>query len=177
MSMTCIVGIAKDNVVYIGGERGHSDSDIIVSSLAPKVFNKSHYLIGFAGNTGMGQSVAYTFEAPTHRINTDTYRYVYEFFIPALREHLKDQLPEKEDGHTSFLLGIRGKLFEIDTSDFQCTEYAEVAIGSGGAYAYGSLHTTSQYEAASPLYRIEQALNAAITYSPTCLGPVDIVSL
>jgi ATP-dependent protease HslVU (ClpYQ) peptidase subunit len=174
--MTCIVGIADGTNVYIGGERGHSDSDVIVSSLAPKVFNKSHYLIGFAGNTGMGQSIAYTFDAPTHRINTDTYRYVYEFFIPALKDHLKDQIPEKEDSQTSFLLGIRGKLFEIDTSDFQCVEYAEVAIGSGAAYAMGSLHTTYTYNI-STIDRIQHALDAAITYSPTCQGPIDILHI
>lgn len=174
--MTCIVGIVDNNNVYIGGERGHSDSDIIVSSLAPKVFNKLHYVIGYAGNSGMGQSIAYTFDAPTHRVNTDTYKYVYEFFIPAMREHLKDQLPDKEDNHACFLLGIKGKLFEIDTSDFQCTEYSEVAIGSGAAYAYGSLYTTSNYTIPT-IDRIHIALDAAITYSPTCQGPIDIVHI
>ncbi len=174
MSMTCIVGIVDEGKVYIGGDRGHSDNDVIVSSLAPKVFNKSFYVIGYAGNTGIGQSVAYTFDAPTHRVNTDIYRYIYEFFIPALREHLKDQLSDKEDNQSSFILGIKGKLFEIDTGDFQCTEYSEVAIGSGAAYAYGSLHTTSNYDIPI-LDRVHIALDAAITYSPTCQGSIDIL--
>jgi len=172
--MTCIVGITDGTTVYIGGERGHSDTDVIVSALAPKVFNKTHYLIGYAGNTGLGQSIAYTFDAPTYRISIDIYKYVYELFIPAMRDHLKDQLPDKEDNHASFLLGIRGKLFEIDTSDFQCTEYSEVAIGSGTPYAFGSLHTTYIYDI--PIEeRIHIALDAAITYSPTCQGPIDIL--
>jgi ATP-dependent protease HslVU (ClpYQ) peptidase subunit len=177
MRVTCIVAITDGETVYIGGDRGHSNNDVIVSSLAPKVFNKSHYLIGFAGNTGIGQSIAYTFDAPTHRVNTDTYKYVYQFFIPALREHLKDQLSDKEDNQTSFILGIKGKLFEIDTGDFQCTEYAEVAIGSGSSYAYGSLHTTQQFPAATPEMRVTWALNAATTYSPTCQEPIDILYL
>lgn len=175
--MTCIVAIAHEDTVYIGGERANSDENIIVSSLAPKVFNKSFYLFGYAGNTGLGQSVAYTFDAPTMRINTDTYKYVYNFFMPALRDHLKDYLSDKEEQQASFILGIRGKVFEIDTNDFQCVEYQELAIGSGAAYAYGSLHTTSQFEVATPYYRIEQALNAATTYSPTCQDPVDILYL
>lgn len=172
--MTCIVAIADEDTVYIGGDRGHSDNDIITSSLAPKVFDKSFYLFGYAGNTGLGQSVAYTFDAPTMRINTDTYKYVYNFFMPALRDHLKDYLSDKEDNQASFILGIRGKVFEIDTNDFQCVEYQELAIGSGAAYAYGSLHTTYNYDI--PIVdRITIALDAAITYSPTCQGPIDIL--
>lgn len=174
--MTCIVGISYEDKVYIGGERGHSDENIISSSLAPKVFNKSFYLFGYAGNTGLGQSTAYTFDAPTMRINTDVYKYVYNFFMPALRDHLKDYLSDKEDNQASFILGIRGKIFEIDTSDFQCVEYSELAIGSGAVYAYGSLHTTYNYDM-SIEDRISIALDAAITYSPTCQGPIDILSL
>lgn len=175
--MTCIVAIAHEGKVYMGGERGHSDNSIIVSSLAPKIFNKSFYLFGYAGNTGLGQLVEHTFDAPTIRVNTDVYKYVHQLFMPALRDHLKDYLSEKEDNQASFILGIKGKVFEIDTSDFQCVEYSELAIGSGAVYAYGSLHTTSQFEVATPIYRIEQAINAAITYSPTCQDPIDMLFL
>lgn len=174
--MTCIVAIAHEDKVYIGGERANSDENIIVSSLAPKVFNKSFYLFGYAGNTGLGQLVGHTFDAPTMRINTDTYKYVYNFFIPALRDHLKDYLSDKEEHQASFILGIRGKVFEIDTADFQCVEYQELSIGSGAAYAYGSLHTTYNYDI--PIEdRIHIAIDAAITYSPTCQGPIDILYL
>ena len=174
--MTCIVAIAQDDRVYIGGDRGHSDGSVIASSLAPKVFNKSFYLFGYAGNTGLGQLIAYTFDAPSIRINTDVYKYMYQFFLPALRDHLKDYLSDKEENQASFIIGIRGKLFEIDTADFQCVEYQELSIGSGAAYAYGSLHTTHTYDI-SPIVRIEQALDAAITYSPTCQAPIDIIDL
>ena len=174
--MTCIVAIAYEDKVYIGGERGYSDNDIITCSLAPKVFDKTFYVIGYAGNTGIGQSIAYTFDAPTMKINVDVYRYVYNLFIPAMKDHLKDQLSDKEDNQTSFILGIRGKVFEIDTADFQCVEYSELAIGSGAGYAYGSLHTTYNYDI--PIVdRITIALDAAITYSPTCQGPIDILDL
>ena len=174
--MTCIVAIAHEDKVYIGGERANSDENIIVSSLAPKVFDKSFYLFGYAGNTGLGQLVAHTFDAPTMRINTDVYKYVHTLFIPALRDHLKDYLSDKEEHQASFILGIRGKVFEIDTADFQCVEYQELAIGSGAAYAYGSLHTTYNYDI--PIVdRITIALDAAITYSTTCQGPIDILDL
>lgn len=173
--MTCIVGITDGTTVYIGGDRAYSNGLVVVSSLTPKVIDKTNYLIGYAGNAGMGQSIAYTFNAPTYRVNTDIYRYVYELFVPALREHLKDHLSDKEDNQSSFVLGIKGKLFEIDTGDFQCTEYDELAVGSGAAYAYGSLHTTKQFPAATPDMRVTWALNAATTYSPECQEPIDLL--
>lgn len=173
--MTCIVAIAQDDEVYMGGDRGYSDSDVIVSSQSPKIFDKGNYLLGFAGNAGLGQNVAYTFDAPTHRPTTNTYKYIYNFFIPALRDHLKDILPEKDEAHTSFILGYQGKVFEIDTGDFQCVEYTELAIGSGSGYAYGSLHTTKQIPVVTPDMRIQWAIEAAIEYSPTCVGPIDIL--
>ena len=180
--MTCIVAISHDDTVYMAGDRGHSDNDIIVPSLAPKIFNKTFYLFGYAGNTGLGQLVAYNFDAPTIRVNTDTYRYMYQFFIPALRDHLKDYLSDKEDYQASFIIGIRGKVFEIDTADFQCIEYKEVAIGSGAAYAYGVLYATDMYSHdnqnyCSPSGRVQMAIESACKYSPTCSGPIDLLHL
>lgn len=178
--MTCIVAIAHNDTVYMAGDRGHSDHDIIVPSVSPKIFDKGNYLLGFAGNTGLGQSFAYTFDAPTHRVNTDTYKYIYKYFVPALRDHLKDCLSDKEEMQASFILGYQGKVFEIDTGDFQCVEYTELSIGSGAAYAYGSLFSTlpnskeSLYNL-SPAERVQWAVQAAITYSPTCSGPIDIL--
>lgn len=177
--MTCIVAIVDKDTVYMAGDRGHSNGEVLTPSVAPKIFNKDKYLFGYAGNTGLGQNVAYTFDAPTHRVNTDTYKYIYKYFIPALRDHLKDYLSDKDDQQASFILGYRGKVFEIDTGDFQCVEYKELAIGSGSAYAYGSLYSTYNNPhhpdafGYTPEERVALAVESAIKYSPTCLGPID----
>lgn len=176
--MTCIVAITYKDTVYMAGDRGYSDGDILVPSRSPKIFDKGNYLLGFAGNAGLGQNAAYTFDAPTHRSTTNTYKYLYNFFIPALKDHLKDNLSEKDDHQAAFILGYQGKVFEIDTADFQCVEYDELCIGSGAAYAYGSLYSTYNNpihidNTYTPEERVALAVESAIRYSPTCSGPID----
>ena len=53
--MTCIVGIAKDGMVYIGGERGASDGSSIVSLDTPKIYIRGEWIFGYAGSMGIGQ--------------------------------------------------------------------------------------------------------------------------
>lgn len=174
--MTCIVAIAHQGKVYMGGERGHSDSHTIVSSTRPKIFERGSYLIGYAGNSGIGQAVVHNFEFPPLGKSTHIDRHMSTVFIPKLRSFITDnniKLSENDDDSAGFVVGIKGRVYEIDMSDFQCIEYNEVAIGSGSSYAYGSLYSTNDYE---PLDRIRQSIEAAILYSPTCQGPIDILS-
>jgi len=173
--MTCIVAIASEGKVYIGGERGNSDSSTIVSSTRPKVFECGPYLIGYAGNSGIGQAVVYNFEFPpvgkTHNID----RHMLQVFIPKLRSFITDneiKLPNDDDNNAGFIVGVRGRVYEIDLTDFQCIEYNEVCIGSGSSYAYGSLYSNIDQ---APHIRINEAIEAAILYSPTCAGPIDIL--
>jgi 20S proteasome alpha/beta subunit len=173
--MTCIVAIASGGKVYIGGDRGHSDSSTIVSSTRPKIFECGPYLIGYAGNSGIGQAVVYNFEFPplgkTHNID----RHMLQVFIPKLRSFITDnniKLPDDDDNNAGFIVGVKGRVYEIDLTDFQCIEYNEVSIGSGSSYAYGCLYSNTDQ---SPHIRINEAIEAAITYSPTCQGPIDIL--
>jgi hypothetical protein len=46
------------------------------------------------------------------------------------------------------------------------------AIGSGGAFAFGSLFSTPGM---SPIERVDLAVHSAIEFSPGCRGPVDII--
>jgi ATP-dependent protease HslVU (ClpYQ) peptidase subunit len=80
----------------------------------------------------------------------------------------------KDDDSTDFIIGCMGRLFEFNTDDWGVAEITEVAIGSGGNFALGSLYSTIGND---PLERIGLAIGSAITYSPTCQGPIDILSL
>lgn len=174
--MTCIIAIASDGIVYMGGERGHSDSHTLVSSTQPKIFEVGSYLIGYAGNTGIGQAVIHNFEFPPLGKTTKIDNHMQKVFMPALRKFIKDndiKLPENEDDNAAFIVGVKGRVYEIDMSDFQCVEYNEVSIGSGAGYAYGSLYTSYDIP---PIDRIDIALKAAIHYSPSCSGPIDFLS-
>jgi ATP-dependent protease HslVU (ClpYQ) peptidase subunit len=175
--MTCIVGIAKDNVVYIGGDRGASDGSAIVSLATPKVYIRDEWIFGYAGSMGIGQ-IMQIINIPILSEDDDPFMVLRMDMVDAFKSMMDIQgISITEDSDTDFLIGIRGRLFEFSPSDWSVAEIHETAIGSGGNFALGSLHTTSQYEAASPIYRIDASINAAITYSPTCQGPIDILSI
>jgi ATP-dependent protease HslVU (ClpYQ) peptidase subunit len=175
--MTCIVGIAKDNVVYIGGDRGASDGSAIVSLASPKVYIRDEWIFGYAGSMGIGQ-IMQIINIPILSEDEDPFMVLRMDMVDAFKSMMDIQgISITEDSDTDFLIGIRGRLFEFSPSDWSVAEIHETAIGSGGNFALGSLHTTSQYEAASPIYRIDASINAAITYSPTCQGPIDILSI
>ena len=48
-------------------------------------------------------------------------------------------------------------------------------MGSGAEYAYGYLNATEKSK--DPRKRVMGAVNAAIKFSPSCMGPVDVVSI
>lgn len=175
--MTCIVGIADGKNVYIGGDRGGSDGSSIVSLAMPKVHIRDEWIFGYAGSIGVGQ-IMQIIDIPIIKDDEDPFLVLRMDLVDAFRSMLEHQgITINEDTDTDILIGIRGRLFEFSPSDWSVAEIKETAIGSGGNFALGSLHTTKQFEVATPIYRIEQALNAAITYSPTCQGPLDILYL
>jgi 20S proteasome alpha/beta subunit len=172
--MTCIVAISDKGHVYMGGERGFSDSYTLVSSTRPKIFSIGQYLIGYAGNSGIGQAIVYNFVPPVLKSNKID-EHMLKLFIPSLRTFIKEsdiKISDSEDDGAGFIVGIKGGVYEVDLSDFQCVEYDEISIGSGSAYAYGSLYTSIDLPAKT---RVEKALQASIHYSPTCQGPIDIL--
>ena len=172
--MTCIVAISDKGHVYMGGERGFSDSYTLVSSTRPKIFSIGQYLIGYAGNSGIGQAIVYNFVPPVLKSNKID-EHMLTSFIPSLRSFIKEsdiKISDNEDDTTGLIIGIKGGVYEVDLSDFQCVEYDEISIGSGSAYAYGSLYTSKDLPAKA---RVEKAIQSAINYSPTCQGPIDII--
>jgi 20S proteasome alpha/beta subunit len=50
-----------------------------------------------------------------------------------------------------------------------------LAMGSGAEYAYGYLSATEKSKDGRK--RVVGAVNSAIKFSPTCMGPVDVVSI
>lgn len=169
--MTCIVGIAKDNIVYMGGERGSSDSMTILSATRPKVVEINNYLIGYAGSTGIGQ-LAHMIDLPP--IGKNIYKTLRTTFVKSLRDAIDEygNAPLNDDNATEWLVGVNGRLFEISSEDWQVSEYEESSIGSGNNIALGSLHTSRSWKNQDK--RIRYALQAAVDLSPTCIGPIDI---
>jgi len=171
--MTILVGIADGKNVYIGGDRAASDGDTIITMYRPKVTVKNKWIFGYSGSVGAGQLLEFV-DFPAIDKKTDIYRVLRLDIIKQLKTLIADHGDDGDDNGAEFLIGANGKLFEFTTSDWGVVEVTETTAGSGNQIALGSLYTT--YTLDIPIEeRIQYALDAAIEYSPTCQGPVDIL--
>lgn len=173
--MTCIVGIAKDGNVYIGGDRGASDSYTILPLSRPKVKKCGELLIGYSGSMGIGELAHYIDIPPIGNKNIEkTLRTV---FVKALKNAIEEygNASHLDDNSTDWLIGVNGRLFEIASEDWSVAEFAESSIGSGNTIALGSLHTTRSWKDQEK--RIKYSLQAAVEISPSCSGPIDIYTI
>ena len=170
--MTCIVGIASDGVVYMGGERGATDDSSILSLCRPKIAIINNYLIGYAGSQGIGQ-LAHMIDLPP--IGKNIEKTLRTTFVKTLKSAIEEygNASPLEDNSTDWLIGVNGRLFEISSVDWQVCEFDITAIGSGGPIALGSLHTSRNWNDNEK--RIKYALQAAVDISTSCSGPIDIL--
>jgi ATP-dependent protease HslVU (ClpYQ) peptidase subunit len=171
--VTCIAGLVDNNIIYIGGDRGISDDSSIMSMLQPKVIIKGDWIYGYAGSLGNGQLFDFI-DLPDVKKKDDVYKILRMDVVENYKSILDTHGSSKDDDSTDFVIGCLGRLFEFNTDDWGVAEITEVSIGSGGNFALGSLYSTIGND---PIERIGLAIGAAITYSPTCQGPIDILSL
>lgn len=171
--MTCIAGIAHEGIVYIGGERSAADEVSITTLAVPKVYVKGDWIYGFAGSYGIGQLMDTIKLPPAGENPYITLRTtVVERLKVAITNYSREEM---KDYDTSWLVGSGGRLFELHHSDYSVIEVHTTAIGSGANLALGSLYTTHDWK--SQEKRLKTAIGAAITYSPTCQGPIDVFYL
>ena len=168
--MTCIVAISDGDNVYMAAERGLSDDDVITAMSVPKIKINDKYLIGYADSPGTGQLLHWIALPTPPRTNID--KFMRTTWVNAVRKALNESgVDLKENAHASFLVGVSGKLFFVDTTDWQVSECEHMAIGSGSSIALGSLYTTATWKSAEK--RAYTAVSAAIELSPSCKGPID----
>ena len=170
--MTCIVGMVDNGYVYIGGERGASDDNAIISSTRPKVGVRNGWIYGFAGTFGIGQLIE-CIDLPSLDRDEDVYTYVRLSVVERLRNAIDTFSMDNEENTTDWLIGCRGRLFEMSSADWGVCEVSHTAIGAGFPYALGSLYTSMRMRDIEE--RLRMSINAAIEYNPSCRGPVDIL--
>ena len=170
--MTVIVSITDGDTIYMGGDRAASDEECIVSLSRPKIHVKDGWIFGYSGSLGTGQLMEFVnFPDP---YKDDPYKLLRLDVVSNLKRMMDSNGDADKDNGTDFLIGTRGRVFEFNTSDWSVAEVDEVAVGSGSHFALGSLYTSIDKQ---PIERIGLALSAAITYSPTCQGPIDVLTL
>lgn len=177
--MTCIVGIAEQGKVYIGGDSAATSGYVVTLRADPKVFRIGRFLVGFTTSFRMGQLIRYAFHPPEVPGGMDVFQYMVTMFIDNLRECLKAggyarRDAEQESGG-SFLVGYAGRLFAID-NDYQVAESTSpyAAVGSGAETALGALYAT---RGAPAWQRINTALEAASQHTVYVRGPFIIEEL
>jgi hypothetical protein len=171
--MTIIVGITDGTKVYIGADRGVSDDMTILSLSRPKVHINNGWLFGYSGSLGVGQLME-LIDMPD--AGEDPYKTLRTDVVSHMRNAIDLYSMSNAETASEFIIGTQGRLFEMNTADWSVAEVNETALGSGGPFALGSLFTTKDFPA-TPEYRIEMALCAAITCSPSCQGGIDIINV
>lgn len=178
--MTCVVGLAVNGAVHLGGDSIAIDGySMEVRSLA-KVFRRGAHIIGCAGSFRMADVIRYHFAPPTPPEDGPLHRYMAVEFVESLREALRARGISSvennvEDVEGAVMVGVRGSLFVIE-SDFQVGEPAcgYAAIGCGSSVARGALYATPT---ASPRARLTTALSAAEASNAGVRGPFHFVTL
>lgn len=180
--MTVIAGIAEQGRVILGGDSaGVAGYDLTVRSDV-KVFSSGAYLFGFAGSFRAGQLLHWSFQPPEPPDDsTQLDAFMATTWVDALRSTLADggaafDYCGTESSSAAFLVGVRGRLLEID-SDFQVGEPADgyAAIGCGAGPAQGALNATAGLGLTAE-NRISAALIAAERHSAGVRGPFTIIS-
>jgi len=171
--MTILAALTHEGKVYMGADRGMSDKDFIGSIVTPKIRKVGQLLIGYSASQGTGQLAhLVTYPEPNYGNIEAWLRIEFCDSLQKAADLFKIDI-NTEDNGADFLVGLNGRLFEINTEDWSVSEYDMIATGSGYAYAMGSLFSTRDWD--SPRNRIREAVRASIQYSPSCQGPIDVL--
>lgn len=173
--MTCIIGLVDDGNVYIGGDSAGVSGLSISIRADEKVFTNGPFVMGFTTSFRMGQLLRYKFNPPEQTVNQTDMEYLVTSFIDAVRKCFKDNGFGKEDAGGTFLLGYKGKLYNINT-DFQVGIPADGfdAVGSGDDLALGAMYVSDGLD---PVKRITKALEAASYFNAGVAAPFRVVKL
>lgn len=175
--MTCIVGLIDNGRIFMGGDSQGTSGSYKGTLKTKKVFQNGEFLIGYTTSYRMGQLLQHSFNPPIPKEDQDILTYMTTDFINAIRDCMKKggyaKCSNGEESGGTFLVGFRGRLFEIQ-DDFSVleSEHAFNSVGCGSSFALGSLIST---ETLPPKARISMALSAAETFSSGVGGPMYIL--
>jgi ATP-dependent protease HslVU (ClpYQ) peptidase subunit len=180
--MTCIVGVERDGKVWIGADSAGVDTDaLLINERADeKVFRNGEFLMAFCGSFRARDLARYAFKPPAQTKKQSDVEYLVTTWMDAFRGTLRAGGMQEEDNlldpESTFLLGYRGHLYNIDY-DFQVgrTTCGFTADGCGYAFAMGALHVMAASK--PPALRVRHALEAAARFSAGVCGPFKVMSL
>ncbi|MFA5584618.1 MAG: hypothetical protein WDA09_10430 [Bacteriovoracaceae bacterium] len=180
--MTCIVGWAEKDNVWIGGDSAGVAGYSLTQRADEKVFKKGEFIFGFTSSFRMGQLIRYKLDIPRMEEGQDIDDFLHTKFLDSIIHCFKAnqfaRLENNEIKGGTFLFGFRGRLYQVE-GDFQIgKQYFNFdAVGCGQDIALGCLFGLSKTTIMRPEDRLMVALEAAETYSAGVRKPFHIVSL
>lgn len=182
--MTCIVGIVREDDMWMGGDSAATDSSSINLRKDPKVFIRQDMLIGYCGSFRLGQLLRYKLQIPTKPKAKDVFEYLVNDFCSSLRSLAKDnglmkvdnEIEEIPDSQIMICYDKRLFIIENDLHVGECLNNYN-AIGGGQDVALGSLYTSEFNKNYGPKKRIEMALSAASSFCTAVSYPFHIINL
>src|SRR4051812_40219218 len=108
--MTCIVGLAHEGKVFIGGDSaGVARYDLMVRA-DRKVFRNGDFIMGFTTSFRMGQLLAVKFKPPRYHPDEDVWHFMVDSFVEDARGCLASGGFAKKDNNVesggTFLVGF-----------------------------------------------------------------------
>lgn len=182
--MTCIAGAIKDGEVCIGGDGVSIQPSSSARPLAAgKVFKLGEFLIGASGTVRAEQIFRYLFEPPS--ISGDLQSYMVRHFVPVLRALMKEHGGEckTEDGdeelNARYLVGVRGRLFEIDSAYGAFESHLPyAAVGSADQEALAAMFTALAMDSGVSAEEIvRRGLAAAAEFNTDIRPPFTVMTL
>jgi hypothetical protein len=179
--MTCIVGLAVDGDVYMGGDSATVSGWDMRLVKDPKVFRIGDFIMGITGHSKFRHILKYYFVIPEHTSGITSEIYMALHFTDALREATKvagyaKKENEQESVDSDVLIGYRGELFELQGSHFQLVQVSTnyQSVGCGSSIALGSLYSTERLPIMTPKERVLCALQASAEFNMGVRGPFHI---
>jgi hypothetical protein len=182
--MTCIVGfVDSSKTIWMAGDSIGSNGYTRAIQALPKVAQVGETLIGFTDSFRMGDLLHHSLikYLPTPKPDQNLDYWMRTTFINAVRHCFAEGGYRKKDNEVesggTFLVGIRGRLFEIN-SDFCVTEDTRgyAAIGSSFDLALGAFYVAERMKI-DPEEKLILALDAAAAHSALVAPPWTILSL
>src|ERR1035437_6947795 len=139
--MTVIAAIRTSTSILMGGDSARRTDGSIALVAAPKVFMNGDYLFGVAGSPRLAEILKYQFRPPRKIVSATWDQFLARSFAPKLKVALGTEVGLVDK--SGILVGTKGGgIFEVTGNWFvnqSREQYA--AIGSGGDWALGSLHS------------------------------------
>lgn len=171
--MSVVVGVESVGGVWLASDAfiGGEDRDRIAS----KIWRTAHGIgVGSVGRHRTGQIAGHYLTAIPPTSPADVERWAVSVLVPELRELVDEHGLEGDDGDDgpyTLLVAVCGQLWHVlgDFTVYRST-HGYGAIGSGAAYAYGSLATTDDVYSAED--RARRAVVAASRHCSQVCEPV-----